>query len=338
MYVQKGLPRWRGFNLLGMFTSQNEGFFVEKDLDLIQELGFDFVRLPMSYRHWTHKGDIEDPDLVYDIQEESLDAIDRCIEAGIERGIHINLNFHRAPGYCINPGEKEPFDLWTDDAARDAFAWHWQMFARRYQGIDSQKLSFDLVNEPPGLDRVSREKHYEVVAAAVAAIREISPDRLIIADGLGAGNIACPELADLNIAQSCRAYVPMTLTHHRASWWRGHENWPDEPVWPDIENYDGVWDRDRLRQHYLEWARMSQELGIGVHCGEGGVYRYTPHHVVLAWFEDVMDILQELNIGYALWNFRGDFGILDSNRTDVDYEDWRGHKLDRRLLDILQQH
>jgi hypothetical protein len=41
------------------------------------------------------------------------------------------------------------------------------------------------------------------------------------------------------------------------------------------------------------------------------------------------------NIGYALWNFKGDFGILNSNRDDVAYEDWRGHKLDRKMLDLL---
>ena len=83
---------------------------------------------------------------------------------------------------------------------------------------------------------------------------------------------------------------------------------------------------------------MAQELGIGVHCGEGGAYIHTPHDVVLRWLEDVMDILKSLNIGYALWNFRGDFGILDSNRADCKYEEWRGHKLDRAMLDILKRY
>ena len=337
-FKQQGLPRWRGFNLLGMFTSQDEGFYVEEDLDMIAELGFDFVRLPMSYRHWTRAGDIDDPDVVYDIKEEGLEAIDRAVEAGIARGLHMNLNLHRAPGYCINPGEKEPFDLWVDEEASEAFAWHWDMLAKRYKGISSEQLSFDLVNEPPGLNQVTREQHRRVIKRATEAIRAISPERLIVADGMGAGNIPMPELADLGIAQSCRAYVPMSLSHHRAEWWVDHAKWSDRPVWPGIENYDGYWDRERLYRHFEEWAQMSQELGIGVHCGEGGAYRYTPHDVVLAWFEDVMEILKGFNIGYALWNFRGNFGILDSNRTDVDYEDWRGHRLDRKLLKILQRY
>lgn len=33
---------------------------------------------------------------------------------------------------------------------------------------------------------------------------------------------------------------------------------------------------------------------------------------------------------------RGGFGVLDSNRADVAYEDFRGHKLDRKMLDLLR--
>jgi endoglucanase len=33
---------------------------------------------------------------------------------------------------------------------------------------------------------------------------------------------------------------------------------------------------------------------------------------------------------------RGTFGILDSERTDVRYENFRGHKLDRALLELLR--
>jgi hypothetical protein len=60
--------------------------------------------------------------------------------------------------------------------------------------------------------------------------------------------------------------------------------------------------------------------------------------VFLAWFTDVLDILTAAKIGYALWNFRGDFGILDSRREDVAYEDWHGHKLDGKLLALLKKH
>ena len=76
---------------------------------------------------------------------------------------------------------------------------------------------------------------------------------------------------------------------------------------------------------------------MGVHCGEGGCFIHTPHDVFIRWFTDVQDILRAHRIGFALWQFRGAFGVLDSGRTDVAYEDWHGHALDRRLLDLIRK-
>ena len=74
-YKQAGLPRWRGFNLLGMFTTRNEGWFPEEDFQLISELGFDFVRLPLSYRFWTKGGDLDSIEPVYQVNEKALESI-----------------------------------------------------------------------------------------------------------------------------------------------------------------------------------------------------------------------------------------------------------------------
>lgn len=54
--------------------------------------------------------------------------------------------------------------------------------------------------------------------------------------------------------------------------------------------------------------------------------------------EDVLDALKTYNIGLALWNFRGDFGILDSERADVDYVDYKGHKLDKKMYDLFKKY
>jgi endoglucanase len=55
------------------------------------------------------------------------------------------------------------------------------------------------------------------------------------------------------------------------------------------------------------------------------------------WLRDMLGILTGPGIGLALWNFHGSFGILDSGRTDVAYEDFHGHQLDRQLLALLQE-
>jgi endoglucanase len=48
-------------------------------------------------------------------------------------------------------------------------------------------------------------------------------------------------------------------------------------------------------------------------------------------------ILTEHGIGLSVWNLRGSFGIVDSDRKDVKYEDFHGYKLDRKLLELLQE-
>jgi endoglucanase len=328
------LPRWRGFNLLDLFTVRSEGNFSEDDFRWMADWGFNFARIPACYTLWTEPQD--DPADVTHLSEAGLAKVDRAVRLGQQYGIHICLNFHRAPGFSVNPERQEPFDLWKDQAALDAFCFHWQAFTQRYQGISNQQLSFNLVNEPirPSESGMTRADHERVMRAAVQAVRELDPQRLIILDGVSWGNETLPELADLGVGQSCRAYQPMNISHYQASWVQS-QGWA-EPTYPG-PLADGFWDRARLEAHYAPWIALKNS-GVGVHCGEGGAFAHTPHEVVLAWLADVLDILTSNGIGYALWNLRGEFGILDSHRSDVAYEDWHGHLLDRELLNLLQSY
>ena len=87
-----------------------------------------------------------------------------------------------------------------------------------------------------------------------------------------------------------------------------------------------------------DWYDFSIANNTQIVVGECGVYSKTPHDVTLAYMEDMLKIMQEHNMNYALWNFRGTFGILDSRRADVDYEDYNGYDLDRKYLDLLQKY
>jgi hypothetical protein len=139
------------------------------------------------------------------------------------------------------------------------------------------------------------------------------------------------------VAQSVHAYWPSGISHYRAPWVDRKLDFP-APAWP-LRNKDGSIKSGRadLEQRFAPWAELARQA-VGVHCGECGCFNKTPYDVFTAWFSDVLDILSGHGIGYALWNFRGSFGILDSGRTDIEYEDWHGHKLDRRLLRILQKY
>ena len=469
------LPRWRGFNLLSYFQVANHQPFSEADFRMIHDFGFNFVRLPMDYRIWIVNGDWTQ------INEKALQDIDQAVAWGEKYHIHVCLNFHRAPGYTVaEPPEAR--SLWTDQEAQRVCALHWATFARRYKGIPGARLSFDLFNEPSKIDP---QVYAQVVAQMVAAIRKEDPNRLIIADGLSWGNVPCPDLIPLHVAQATRGYVPMQLTHYQASWVGGSNNWP-VPTWPmmdassflygpgkhewqtpltlvgafpagtgldlvvgtvsirgrlvvraddkvvfdkkfvsgpeakegekvvylsqykvyqnvfgqsekihlaepasriTISNEDGDWmtlgsvtvqpapagpsyqlglssdwgkaqttitfDPSRseqpwdnpsaingtwLWQHQIAPWKALEAQGSGVMVGEWGCYQKTPYDVTLRWMEDNLANFKKAGWGWALWDFAGGFGILDSNRPGATYEDYEGHKLDRRMLQLLQRY
>jgi aryl-phospho-beta-D-glucosidase BglC (GH1 family) len=474
----RGLPRWRGFNLLEMFyQGSSAGPFQEQDFQLISELGFTFVRLPMDYRIWIKNGDWTK------FNETALQWVDQAVEYGRRYGVHVCLNFHRAPGYTV-ASPPEPTSLWTDSTAQTVCATHWAVFARRYKGIPNSRLSFNLFNEPSGVDPNAYAK---VVALMVKAIHAEDPNRLIIADGLDYAVTPCWDLIPLGVAQATRGYQPFTLTHYKASWVAGSDQWA-VPVWPEplgwagylygpakkemqssavievnlpepftfhvrvgtvssasrlevkldrsartawsqdfkpgpgagpwkqavyvpewgiyqniydqdfaiplagcrrqicLDNTVGDWltitevglqladgrtfslrinprwgdvnrvlrfdpanstgafqsdtaiDRQWLWDNYVQpWVQL-KEAGVGVMVGEWGAHNQTPHDVVLRWMEDCLKNWQQAGFGWALWNFRGSLGVMDSGRADVPYEDFRGHKLDRQMLDLLQRY
>jgi endoglucanase len=57
--------------------------------------------------------------------------------------------------------------------------------------------------------------------------------------------------------------------------------------------------------------------------------------VTLAWMTDWLQLLEEAGWGWAVWNLRGSYGPLDSQRSDVEFEESEGHRLDRAMLDLL---
>lgn len=328
--------RRRGFNLPEMFLGPDDlrwadmirgprGRFRAEDFAWIAEWGFNCVRLPLSYRWWATA---DDP---WRIDEAALAPVDEAVAAAARHGLRLGLGLHHAPGYVINPPPRpDGFDLWRDAAARDCFVHHWRTLARRYAGVAVEHLEFNLVNEPAGC---TPEEYDRVVRAAVPVIRAESPGRVVVVDGLDAGNTPVPGLQDLGVVQSCRGYWPHEVTHHLA-WWAGEPTL--RPDWP-LRLADGtVADRTALAARFAPWRAVAAG-GTEVFCGELGAWHRTPHGVLLRWLADLLDVLREFRCGWALWNFRGSFGVLDSTRGDVAYDDWRGLPLDRELLLLLQR-
>jgi endoglucanase len=301
----------------------------ERALDFMAAHGFNFVRVPTDYRFWTKDFDYLNPD------ERVFEAIDSYLEACRSRGMQMSLNLHRAPGYCINGNDLERHNLWLDAEAQEGFVKLWEGFAKRYAGVSSETLSFDLVNEPPEIDQygMTRGNHATLIRRAVAAIRGVDTHREIAIDGLGGGNIAMPELADLGVTHSGRAYQPYPVSHWGASWWDGWKA-GDSASYPGT-NWDGkTWNLETLREFYQPWREV-EALGAKVHIGEFGCYNQTPNDTALRWFADLFRLFKEFRWGYALWDFEGAFGIVNHGRPDAKYEKIHGFNVDAALLELM---
>jgi endoglucanase len=329
------IPGYRGFNLVEMASGDRPGRFLESDFEWMAEWGFDFARLPLSYWHWAEPGD-----RWLAIDAAQLDPVDEAILWGRRYGIHVNLCLHRIPGYCVNHGDREPFQLFSGSAdgqarALEAAMHHWRYLAERYREYRSKELSFDLLNEPPWMK--DRSRYVEVVRALVGAIREQDPQRVIYVDGADIGQTPVPEVVDLDVVQSTRGYLPKSVSHHTAPWVPKNEFESSGPLgWPLIDDVGRVWDQDFLRDQLIRKWKPLSDSGVSIHVGEWGCYKATPHWITLAWMRALLALWREARWGWALWNLRGSFGVVDSGRADVHYEPFRGHLLDRRMLELLR--
>lgn len=95
---------------------------------------------------------------------------------------------------------------------------------------------------------------------------------------------------------------------------------------------DADWHWKNYVEPWQEWEKTG-----GVMVGEFGAYNRLPHETVLAWMRDLMNNWKKAGWGWALWNFRGGIGVMDSGRADVQYADYHGLKMDKKMMDLLQE-
>ena len=327
--------RWRGFNLLGMFRCPTiglkpdprvDGHFLEWEFRALRDWGFNFARLPIDYRilvsgdSWTN------------LDEKKMAFVDEAVEWGRRYGIHVQIAFHRIPGYCILD-QTEAFPLGTSPVAQEAACALWAAFARRWKGVPNEVVSFNLFNEPT---RHTQGANYlPLVRMLIKAIRDVDSERFIMVDGNRCARDPLPELYGIpSVGQAFRGYTPHALTHYGADFLGDMPNEP--PKWPLAPGYGNEWHRTAPEETV---AAYQEAIDAGELCmvGEFGCRPDTPHDVALAWMEHCLRLWRSKNLGWALWNMRGTFGILDSGRKDVVYEDYCGHKLDRKMLELLRR-
>jgi len=320
------IARLKGFNFSYFYKLGQESGFDLDDFYFISESGFSAARIPFDYRVFFRSLSPVVPD------EKRFSQLDKLIDCAIQLRVHVSLCMHRAPGYCVNP-PYENRSLWRDHEPLDEFLAAWSYIAERYASVGCRNLSFNLLNEPKR--EVSEIDYLKVIYQGIDVIRAISPGRVIVLDGLvwGTEEINSSLLPD-GVVQGARGYYPMHFTHHQASW--VNEKYRNlNPTWPinlgaEVVGYDSL----------LYMFRKSWPSTIGnrkpVTVGEFGVFNKTPHDHTLNYMSDCLRIFDGFGWGWLLWNFRGPFGVVNSERQDVSYTKIGQYAVDMKMLHLLK--
>jgi endoglucanase len=310
---------------------ERRSFFTREDVRRIADWGFDHLRLPVDEEQlWDETGRREAE--AFDLLEAGLDW---CAEAGL-RAI-VDLHILR----CHHFNQQTVPALYTDEAAARHFADLWRDLSDVLAGRPTDRVAYELLNEPVAPDPADWNR---VALAALAAVREREPQRTVV---LGSNQFqSCDTFDQLEVPDrqrepgdylvlSCHFYRPMFVTHYRAPWWRGGcdydgpVQYPGRPIPEEAfaslpaerreawGKWNEPYDREAMRAVFAKPLAVRKKTGRPLYCGEFGCRLVTPEPARTRWYRDLVSVFDELEIAFANWDYRGGFGLVDADGHDT---------------------
>lgn len=318
------------FNLADWFQlfSDAAGAVSDGEMKHLRQIGISAVRLPF------------DPSL-FDRSRRSqaaidatLVALDGAIDLLIANGLSIVLDAHDIDGGASLDSE----------TAISRFVQTWAMLAARYANRSPEYLLFEVMNEPGNSFPTSSWD--AIQNRVVAAIRAAAPQHTIVV--VAGGNsfrttIGMPLTPDSNVIYTVHFYDPMVFTHQGANWissspWletfsgldyppylpsvRAKLGASAEPAASAIKEYlADRWDSASISRAFGAVAGWANRNGLRLWLGEFGAHLWPssrqssppiPVDSRLRWLKDVRTAAAEHGIGWCMWNFKSDFGYIDT--------------------------
>lgn len=342
-----------------MRTTHLDDRIYEYEIQAAKEAGFNFIGLELDFS-WLQETALQDKEFdqyhgfvssedVGKFSLSRLEQLDQVIALCMKYDIHVNLR-------CVSLGDwasnNRLFNDLNNASTGPKLAGWWQAVARRYADIPNEYLSFTLFTSAAGAANPTAA----ILLPSVDAIREVSPDRCIIADVIGwsmkkADAVA---LAEAGVALSSRVGTDekLKMFYHREffseGWLQGFKSaeesfvknfqWPCDGV--DAQSLLGSTQKDRV----YETMGIAEEYGVGFMVSDFGVvadpfevyrsplvvfyptYRY-PDEAYRAMIEDITSAIEEKGYGWCFANWFGYFGITDcapvyENATYEQVEDY----------------
>ncbi len=290
------------------------------DIALIKSAGFDHVRLSVNPQPMMDAGRRRGG------TEEYFGYLDAAVKMILDAGLAVELDMH--------PDSDFKARLAKEDDFVERFADYWNMVAKHYASSswDPDRVFFEILNEPEMRDAY---RWYGVQAKLAAAIRRGAPANTIIAAGARWDDdndmVFLEPLADANVIYVFHFYEPHIFTHQGATW--GSYYWtfvkdlhyPSSPenaakvaaALPEArDRYEVIrygqdhWDAARIEAEINQADEWAKQRGVPLICNEFGVFRdFSDPQDRARWISDVRTALERHNIGWAMWDYSGNFGV-----------------------------
>ncbi len=306
------------------------------DIALIKSAGFDHVRLPIN------------PQPMMDAMRrgagtEYYGYLDAAVKMILDAGLAVELDMH--------PDSDFKAKLSQDDFV-ERYADYWRGLAQHYSSWDSERVFFEILNEPEMRDPY---RWYGVETKLAAAIRQAAPTHTIIAPGARWDDdddlVFLEPLRDPNVIYVFHFYEPHIFTHQGATWGAFYWHWlhglhypsspenagqvatelPEAPLRLYVIRYgQDHWDADRIDTEISQAADWAKKNGVPLICNEFGVYRRGVDQGRIygadpedraRWLKDVRTSLERHNIGWAMWDYSDNFGVASKQDGNAVFDE-----------------
>jgi aryl-phospho-beta-D-glucosidase BglC (GH1 family) len=263
--------------------------------------------------------------------ERFLAQLDKAIDSILAAGLSVDL--------CVFPNSELKQKLQTQRGVDD-FIFLWRFLSAHLAKSDSDHVFFEILNEPEVTDLY---RWGGIQVRVVKAIRDNDQRHTIIATaGRWSGLddlLQLEPVSDNNTIYTFHFYEPYQFTHQGATWgsseWLYYKDIPYPATYdsmqtqlnqvPDaIARYqlflyaNGGWGPETMQRKLAfagEWGRARH---VPVICNEFGAFReMAPPDSRAMWITDVRTALEQQHIGWAMWDYSGNFGVLKRGSDHV---------------------
>jgi len=308
-----------------------QSFDTADDIALIKAMGFDHVRLSVNPEPMLKTGRADE------IPADYLGYLDSAVKMILDQGMAVVIDLH--------PESNFKQRLTKEDGFVEQFADFWRALAKHYSSWDTERVFFEVLNEPEFSDRY---RWYGVEIRLAAAIREGAPQNTIIVAGANWSNdddlIFFEPIRDPNVIYNFHFYEPHIFTHQGATWGSYYWHWitaglpyPSTPesaakvaaTVPDalarlyIVRYgNDHWDAARIESEVNQVAEWARRKNVPVVCNEFGVFRrFSDPKDRAAWLRDVRTALEKHGMGWTMWDYAGSFGAATKENGKATPDD-----------------